>query len=90
MKLLKLILFAIVVILAVMLGFSIIGFVYSALWYVFWIGVLALGGYVGYKILSKGDSLELEGRDSVSQIELENAKLVKSLDDYKREATKSK
>lgn len=88
MKLLKLILFAIVVILAVMLGFSIIGFVYSALWYVFWIGVLALGGYVGYKILSKGDSLELEGRDAVSQIELENAKLVKSLDDYKREATK--
>jgi len=88
MKLLKLILFAIVVILAVMLGFSIIGFVYSALWYVFWIGVLALGGYVGYKILSKGNSLELEGRDAVSQIELENAKLVKSLDDYKREATK--
>lgn len=88
MKWFKLILFAIVVVLAVMLGFSIIGFVYSALWYAFWIGVLALGGYIGYKVLSKGDSLELEGRDAVSQIELENAKLVKSLDDYKREATK--
>lgn len=88
MKWFKLILFAIVIVLAVMLGFSIIGFVYSALWYAFWIGVLALGGYIGYKVLSKGDSLELEGRDAVSQIELENAKLVKSLDDYKREATK--
>ncbi|HRH44889.1 MAG TPA: hypothetical protein PKY82_24845 [Pyrinomonadaceae bacterium] len=88
MKWFKLILFAIVIVLAVMLGFSIIGFVYSALWYAFWIGVLALGGYIGYKILSKGGSLELEGRDAVSQIELENAKLVKSLDDYKREATK--
>ncbi len=88
MKLLKLIFFAVVVLLAVMLGFSIIGFVYGALWYLFWIGVLAVGGYVGYKVLSKGNNLELEGRDAVSQIELENAKVVKSLEEYKRQNIK--
>ncbi len=88
MKLLKLILLAVVIIFAVLLGFSIIGFVYSALWYLFWIGVLALGGLVGYKVLKKGDTLEIEGRDSVSQIELENAKVVKSLEDYKQKYSK--
>jgi 4-hydroxybenzoate polyprenyltransferase len=83
MKLFKLILWGLVIVIAVLLGFSIIGFVYSALWYLFWIGVIALGGYIGYKILKKGSNLELEGRDKVSKIELENAKIVKSLEDYK-------
>lgn len=88
MKLLKLILLAIVVVLAVMAGFWIIGIVYSALWYLFWIGVLALGGYAGYKLLKKDEPLEIEGRDGVSQIELDNAKVVKNLEEYKRKYSK--
>ncbi len=88
MKIFKLILYALVIVLAVMLGFSIIGFVYSAIWYLFWIGVLAITGYAGYKFLKKGNNLEIEGRDPVSQIELENAKVVKSLEDLKRKYTK--
>lgn len=84
MKWFKLILLALVVVLAVMAGFWIIGVISSVIWYLFWIGVLAIGGYVGYKVLSKGSSLELEGRDEVSQIELENAKIIKSLEDYKQ------
>lgn len=84
MKWFKLILLALVVVLAVMAGFWIVGVISSLIWYLFWIGVLAIGGYVGYKVLSKGGSLELEGRDEVSQIELENAKIIKSLEDYKQ------
>ena len=84
MKWFKLILLALVVVLAIMAGFWIIGVISSLIWYLFWIGILAIGGYVGYKVLSKGSSLELEGRDEVSQIELENAKIIKSLEDYKQ------
>ena len=88
MKWFKLILFAFVVVLAVMAGFWIIGVISGLIWYLFWIGVLVLGGYVGYKVLSKGKNNELEGRDSISQIELENAKIIKSLEEFKREASK--
>jgi hypothetical protein len=88
MTLLKLILAGIALVLAVMLGFWIIGFVYSALWYLFWLGVLALGGYVGYKVLKKGNILEIEGHDAISQIELDNAKMVKNLEEYKRKYSK--
>lgn len=90
MNWLKLILFAIVVVLAVMLGFAVIGFLYSALWYLFVFGILAIGGYIGYKVLSKGKNNELEGRDSVSQIELENAKIIKSLEDFKNQVKSKK
>jgi 4-hydroxybenzoate polyprenyltransferase len=83
MKVFKLILWGLVIVLAVVLGFSIIGFIYSALWYLFWIGAIALAGYIGYKIFKKDNTLELEGRDDISQIELENAKIVKSLEDFK-------
>ncbi|MBX7171493.1 MAG: hypothetical protein K1X72_11100 [Pyrinomonadaceae bacterium] len=88
MKWFKLILLALVVVFAVMLGFWIIGVISSLIWYLFWIGILVLGGYIGYKVLSKGKNNELEGRDAVSQIELENAKIIKSLEDFKRETTK--
>jgi hypothetical protein len=88
MKWFKLLLWAIIIIFGVLAGFWIISFLYSALWYLFWIGVLTFGGFIGYKLLKKNDNLELEGRDTVSQIELENAKLVKSLEEYKRETLK--
>ena len=67
----------------VILGFTVIGFLYSILWYLFWIGVLAVGGYAGYKFLKKSDTLEIEGQRTVSQIELDNAKIVKELEEYK-------
>lgn len=83
----KIILFAIVLVLAVYLGFTVIGFllgvIYSALFYLLVIGVIALGGYVGYKYLTKGKQKEIEGVNSVSQYELENAKIVKELEELK-------
>lgn len=84
----KIILFAIVVVLAVYLGFTVIGFLlgflYSALFYLLVIGVIALGGYAGYKYLTRGKQKEIEEGNSVSQYELENAKIVKELEDLKR------
>ena len=80
----KIILFAIVLVLAVYLGITVIGFLYSALWYLLAIGVIALGGFASYKYLTKGERKEIEGVNSVSQYELENAKIVKELEDLKR------
>lgn len=79
----KIILLAIGLVLAVYLGLAVISFLYGALWYLLVIGILALGGYVGYKALSQGKRKEIKGGDSVSQIELDNAKVIKSLEDYK-------
>lgn len=84
MNWLKIILFALIVFFALFLGFTIIGFLYSALWYIFWIGIIVLGGYIGYKVLKKAKTPEIEGKDSVSQIELDNAKVIQSLKDYKK------
>jgi uncharacterized membrane protein YbhN (UPF0104 family) len=82
MKLFKFIVAAIAVVLLVMLGFSVIGLVYSALWYVFWIGLAAIGGYAGYKFFLEKDETELLGEGKpISDIELEKAKKV--LEKYK-------
>lgn len=84
MNWIKIILFALIVVFAVLLGFTVISFLYSALWYIFGIGIIALGGYIGYKMLKKDKNLEIEGTDGISQIELDNAKMIKSLEDYKK------
>ena len=84
----KIILFAIVLVLAVYLGFTLVGFLlgflYSAFFYLLAIGVIALGGYAGYKYLTRDKQKEIEGKNSVSQYELDNAKIVQELEDLKR------
>lgn len=80
---LKFILMALGVIFVFLLGYTLIGFFFGILSYIFWIGVLATGGYLAYKFLKKGTNLELDGQTSVSQIELDNAKIVKELEDFK-------
>lgn len=87
MKLFKFIVAAIAVVLLVLLGFSVIGLVYSALWYLFWIGVVAIGGYAGYKFFLEKDETELLGEGKpISDIELDKAKKV--LDKYKEKFIK--
>ena len=82
MNWIKIILIAIGIYLAVMLGLSVIGIVYSALWYLFWIGVLALGGVAGYKLLKKSEPKQIEQKEPIAISELRNAD--KTLEEYKR------
>jgi 4-hydroxybenzoate polyprenyltransferase len=83
MNYIKLILIAIGLILAAMLAFSVIGIVYSALWYLFLLGVVAIGGTIGYKLLKKDDQhSQLEDKTPIVIAEMQNAD--RTLEEYKR------
>lgn len=83
MNFIKLILIAIGLYLLVMLGFAVIGIVYSALWYLFWLGVIAIGGAVGYKLLKKDvEKPKLEDKAPISIAEMRDAD--RALEEYKR------
>jgi len=83
MNFIKIILIAIGLVLAVMLAFSVIGIVYSALWYLFLLGIVAVGGAVGYKLLVKDkESMRLEDKTPITIAEMENAD--RALEEYKR------
>ncbi len=59
MSFIKIILIALGLILFGMLAISVVGFLYGALWYVFWIGMVAALGAIGYKMLKKDKSASL-------------------------------
>ncbi len=82
MNWIKIILIAIGLYLAVMLGLSIIGIIYSGLWYLFLIGLIAAAGTVGYKLLTKSEPKQLEAKQPIGVSELENTDRV--LEEYKR------
>ncbi len=82
MKIFKLILVAIGIVLVAMLAFSVVGIVYSALWYLFWIGVAALAGFTGYKFLQKADTGKLEEKTPTAISEMQNTD--RTLEEYKR------
>ena len=42
----------------------VVGFLYGMLSYIFWIGLIAIGGTIGYKLFLSGDS-----KDDVPQLE---------------------
>ena len=82
MNWIKIILIAIGLYLAVMLGLSIIGIIYSGLWYLFLIGLIAAAGTVGYKLLTKSEPKQLEAKQPIGVSELENTD--RALEEYKR------
>lgn len=83
MNWLKFILIALGVILAAMLVSSVVGIIYGAFWYLILIGVVAVGGYAGYKLLKKGDdSLKLEDKTLTGIAEMRDAD--RALEEYKR------
>jgi hypothetical protein len=88
MKILKLILGIIAVFFAVWLGFAVIGLVYGLLFYVVVAAVLGGAGYAGYKLLMQKDTPELNSYNEVSQIEIDDMKVVKQLDDLKKKYLK--
>jgi hypothetical protein len=83
MNIIKIILIAVGIIVAAMLAFSIVGIIYSALWYLFLLGIVAVGGAVGYKLLVKGkEKPRLEDKSTVTIAEMKNAD--RALEEYKR------
>lgn len=82
MNVVKIILVAVAVFLAAMLAFSVIGIIYSALWYLFLLGVAVVGGFVGYKFLKKTAAPQLEDKQPVSIKEMDDA--ARTLEEYKR------
>jgi hypothetical protein len=85
MKLWKLILGLLVVVFGVYLGFMLLGLVYTVLWYLIAVAILGGIGYGAYRLMSADDPKQL-GEKSVSQIELDNAKIVRDLEEYKRKS----
>ena len=82
-SLIKILLVAFGLILLGMLAFPLIGFVFQALWYLFWIGVIGVMGYIGYKWLTKDpDAKLLESRDTFSLGGMDNVN--KAFEDFKR------
>ncbi len=83
MNFIKIILVAACLIIAALLAFSVVGIVYSALWYLFLLGIVAAAGAVGYKLLVKEkESPQLEGKIPTTIAEMENAD--RTLEEYKR------
>lgn len=82
MNVAKIVLIAIGLLIVALLGFSLIGIVYSILWYLFWIGVIAIAGTVTYKLLKKPDAAQLENKEPIAISELQNAD--RALEEYKR------
>ncbi len=82
MKYIKFILIAVGLYLLVMLGFAVVGIVYSALWYLVLLGVIAVGGAVGYKLLKKEEPPKLEDKPPIAIAEIQNAD--RALEEYKR------
>jgi len=83
MNYIKLILIAVGLILAAMLAFSIVGIVYSALWYLFLLGIVAIGSAVDYKLLAQNkESPQLEDKTTMTIAEMKNAD--RALEEYKR------
>ncbi len=83
MSFIKILLIAFALILLGMLAFPLIGFIYNALWYLFWIAVVGIGGYVGYKMLTKdSETKRLEDKSPFALDGMENVN--QAFEDFKR------
>ncbi len=83
MNLLKFILILLAVGLGIWILFWLLGIVSALLWYLFWIGLIAFGGYVGYKLfLGKDDETPQLGEKKPTAIS-EMQDFDRALEDYK-------
>ena len=83
MNFIRIILVAVAIIIAAILAFSVIGIVYSALWYLFLLGIVAVSGAIGYKLLVKEkESPQLADKTPPTIAEMKNAD--RTLEEYKR------
>ena len=66
------------------------GIIYGLLWYIFWIGLIAVGGTVGYKLLfgkEEKNIPQLEEKHPIGIAEIQNADRI--LEEYKRKSENS-
>jgi hypothetical protein len=83
MNFIRIILVVVAIIIAAILAFSVIGIVYSALWYLFLLGIVAVSGAIGYKLLVKEkESPQLADKTPPTIAEMKNAD--RTLEEYKR------
>jgi hypothetical protein len=83
MNYIKIILIAVGLVLAAMLAFSIVGIIYSTLWYLFLLSIVAISGAVTYKLLKKGDETpKLKDSTPTAIADMKNAD--RTLEEYKR------
>ena len=83
MNFIKFLLVVVGLILVGMFAFPLIGFIYNALWYLFLIAILGIGGYVGYKILTKNsETKRLEDKSPFAIGGMEDAN--RAFEDFKR------
>ncbi len=85
MKIFKLILLLLAIGLGAYVLLWLFGIIAGLLWYAFWIGLLAVGAGVGYKLFLDGgkeDTPQLEEKRPTAISELQNAD--RTLEEYKR------
>lgn len=85
MKVLKVILLLLAIGLGAYVLLWLFGIIASLMWYIFWIGLIAIGAGVGYKLFLSGgdeDTPQLEEKRPTAVSELENAD--RTLEEIKR------
>lgn len=88
MNFIKFILILLGIGLGVWLLFWLVGLISTILWYLIWIGLIAVGGYVGFKLfLEKDDeTARLEERKPTAIAEMRD--FDRALDEYKQKTLK--
>ena len=83
MNFIKIILAVVGLLVAVMFGFWLIGIISTALWYLFLLGIVAVGGAVGYKVLTRGkEKPQLNENTPIAIAEMDKAD--RTLEEYRR------
>lgn len=88
MNWLKYILIALGLLFAGMILFSVIGLISTVVYYLLIVGIVGGAAYFGYKLLKKESALELENKNPIAKIEMDNIKTAKQLEEYKRKYLK--
>ena len=88
MNFLKFLLFLVLIGLGAYVIFWLLGIIAGLLWYVFWIGLIGVGGYVGYKLfLGKDDEpAQLEEKIPIGIAEMHD--FDRALEEYREKELK--
>ena len=80
MKVAKLFLILVALLLGAFVALAAIGFIVTAVQYLFWLAVICIVGAVAVKLLTKADARQLESKSAYKELE----KADRLLEEYKR------